>query len=98
MYGTVARLRPKPGKEDDLKAILRLWDEESKPQVKGAIATYIYQLDKDPKQWLMAVLFEDRETYVKNADDPETDAWYRKMRELLEEDPVWEDGEVVYHS
>lgn len=96
MYGTVARLRPKPGKEDALKAILRQWDEESKPHVKGAIATYIYQLDKDPHQWLMAVLFDDRESYVKNADDPKTDAWYRKMRELLEEDPVWEDGEVVH--
>jgi quinol monooxygenase YgiN len=98
MFGTVARLRVKPGKEADLNKIMREWDEDMKPQTKGAIATYIYQLDQAPNQWVMAVVFEDRESYVKNANDPKTDAWYRKMRELLEEDPDWEDGEIVYHS
>lgn len=98
MYGTVARLKPKADKHEELKKILREWDEDSKPQVEGAIGSYVYQLDKDPDQWVMAVLFENRETYAKNADDPKTDAWYRKMRELLEEDPIWDDGEVIHHS
>ena len=29
-----------------------------------------------------------------NAADPEQNTWYRRMREQLEEDPWWEDGEI----
>jgi hypothetical protein len=30
-----------------------------------------------------------------NANDPEQHQWYLKIRELLEADPEWEDGEFV---
>ncbi|MCX2726790.1 hypothetical protein OO015_04680 [Thermomicrobium sp. 4228-Ro] len=39
--------------------------------------------------------FDDRESYRRNADDPEQDRWYRALRALLSEDPYWEDGEVM---
>lgn len=95
MYGTVARLKVKPGMEGELEAFGRNWTAERKAQVKGAIGGYIYRLDADPSTMLMAVVFEDRASYHANAQDPAQDADYRRLRALLTEDPVWEDGEIV---
>ena len=33
-----------------------------------------------------------------NADDPEQDKWYQEMRQHLEADPAWHDGEIIYSS
>jgi len=43
--------------------------------------------------WLFAV-FEDRKTYVANANDPAQDADYREFRALMESDPEWHDGRI----
>ena len=32
----------------------------------------------------------------RNGRDPEEDRWYRQLRALLEADPEWEDGEIVF--
>ena len=40
-------------------------------------------------------MFDDKESYTKNADDPAQHQDYLKMRALLEDDPEWTDGEWV---
>ena len=77
MYGTVANIRVKAGHGDDLKRIMQQWNVERKPQVKGALSGYLFQLDSDPQDWIMVALFEDKESYEANADDPEHErsAW-----------------------
>jgi quinol monooxygenase YgiN len=95
MYGTVARMRAKPGSGDQLVALSREYDDLG---IRGFVATYVYRLDDNPDDYYMAVLFEDRESYRRNADDPAQDARYRRLRELLEADPKWHDGEVVWAS
>lgn len=96
MYGTVAHLKVKPGQEAELLALQQEWERERKPKVKGAIGEYMYKLDDRPNEYILVVLFRDRESYFANAQDPEQDRWYRRFREVLEADPVWQDGEVVY--
>ena len=32
-------------------------------------------------------VFEDKEAYLANGNDPEQDAWFRKLRTLLQSDP-----------
>jgi len=98
MYGTVAHLRVKPGQEQALLALQREWESQRRPKVKGAIGEYLYKLDRNPNEYILVVLFQDKETYSANANDPEQDRWYRRWRELLEADPQWNDGEVVYSS
>jgi hypothetical protein len=45
MYGTVARLRVKPGMEDQFRA----FGEEASPNPPpGHVAFYVYQMDTDP--------------------------------------------------
>lgn len=95
MYGTIARLRVKPGMESALIEQLRAFDAL---EVPGAIAEYLYHMDTDPHEYYLVVLFQDRATYMANAESPEQDARYRQMRALLESDPEWHDGEIVFGS
>jgi len=96
MYGTIARMRVKPGMADRLQEMTRA--EESRSAIPGYVATHIYQMDSDPNEYYMAVIFESKEAYVRNADSPEQDASYRGMVELLDGEPEWHDGEIVYST
>jgi quinol monooxygenase YgiN len=93
MYGTVARIRAKPGVE---KQLLEMINEEQELQIPGLISQYFYRMDADPNEFYLVVIFENRQTYTANADSPEQDARYREFRALLAEDPEWHDGEIVY--
>jgi len=94
MYGTVARMKVKPGELEQLQKTMQEWDAKG-GSVEGAVATYIYQTDSDLNELIMAVLFKDKQTYMANADDPATDEWFQRMRAHLEADPDWSDGEVI---
>jgi hypothetical protein len=52
----------------------------------------LFENDSDAA-WLVAI-FENRETYDRNADDPSQDADDRQYRALMETDPEWHDGEI----
>lgn len=92
MYGTIARFEPRPGREQRLLELMEEWNRERAPKVKGAVAAYLYKLDRGG--WMMAAVFDSKENYMANAADPEQDAWYRKWRAELQADPEWNDGEV----
>jgi quinol monooxygenase YgiN len=93
MYGTVARMRVKPGMESQLRAMMSEYDTLAIP---GMNTTYLYRMDDDPNTFFMAVVFESREAYRKNAESPEQDARYQAMVALMEGPPEWHDGEIVY--
>jgi hypothetical protein len=93
MYGTIARLRIRQGAEGKLRVVMDAM--EARP-VAGFIGSYVYRMDRDPQDLMLAVLFSDRESYVRNADDPAQDAQFRELRQLLESDPEWHDGEVIW--
>lgn len=95
MYGTVAHLRLKPNQDSAIADYMHYWTSERKPNVKGVVGGYIYQLDTDPGIAIMAVVFEDKESYVANAQSPAQNADYQRLRALLVEDPIWEDGEII---
>jgi quinol monooxygenase YgiN len=95
MYGTVALLKPKAGQEQALAQALEKWWEERQPKVKGAIATTLHRNEGNPSELIMTAVFDSKENYVANAEDPEQDKWYQEMRALLESDPRWMDGEVL---
>ena len=94
MYGTVARLRVKPGHAETLMALGQQSPDQEPPP--GFVATYVFKTDRDPNEYTLVVLFQDRDSYHTNAARPEQDQQYRQMREHLETDPEWIDGEVIY--
>jgi len=92
MYGTLARMRIRPGAEAALADLEAEWYRVRGRSVRGAGPTFTLAPDKDPAtRWLVAI-FDDEASYRANANDPEQDAWYRRMREHLVEDPEWIDG------
>jgi len=93
MFGTIARMRVKPGAE---KKLMEISESESALKIPGYIAQYVYRTDNDPQEYYLVVIFESREAYFANADSPEQDARYREFRALLESDPEWHDGEIVF--
>ena len=92
MYGTAARLRVKPGMIGQLEELSREWQSMTSA---GLVSSIVYRMDADPNEVYLTVVFQDRDSYRANAEDSETDAKYRRMRELLEADPEWHDGEVI---
>jgi quinol monooxygenase YgiN len=98
MFGTVARMVAKPGHEQPMLDLQRDWDETRKPNIKGAIAAFVFRSDQNPDEYLLVAVFRDRAAYVANAEDPGQDAWYQKLRSHLVADPEWHDGEIVSAS
>ena len=98
MYGTVARMRVKPGHYEQLQQMNAEWEQGRGREVPGYMATYVLRPDNQQDEVIMLAVFKDRETYRANASDPEQDRWYRTMREHLAADPEWTDGEVVFAS
>jgi antibiotic biosynthesis monooxygenase (ABM) superfamily enzyme len=93
MYGTIARFRMKPGSEDRLRELSR---EYETLKIPGFVYEYIYRLDAGQNEYALVVAFDSKENYVANAKSPEQHQRYQKLRDLLEADPEWSDGEIVY--
>jgi antibiotic biosynthesis monooxygenase (ABM) superfamily enzyme len=93
MYGTVARMKGKPGTEGKFRD---LQEEYEAMTIPGFISSVIYRMDNDANEYYLAVVFDSKESYIANAQSPEQNTRYLKMRELLASDPEWHDGEIVY--
>ena len=92
MYGTVARMRVKPGMEERLRQVGR----EAAQTIPSLVFEHVYRLDADPNEYFLVVAFASKEAYVANANSPEQHADYERMLTLLEGEPEWHDGEIVY--
>ena len=55
-------------------------------------------MDTDSQDLILTVVSKDKASYVANAEDPEQNRWYQALRQHLEADPEWHDGEVIYNS
>jgi hypothetical protein len=93
MYGSVAHMRLKPGQRDAMIAELRVQEREW-DHMPGAVAVYWYCVDGDDDGLIMVAVFDTREAYRANANSPEQDQRYLRLRKYMAEDPVWYDGEV----
>ncbi|MCC7205984.1 MAG: antibiotic biosynthesis monooxygenase [Anaerolineae bacterium] len=91
MYGTIARLRVKPGAD-----LTQLEGDFAKRNVPGHIATYVWRLDSDPQTAMIVTMFESKEAYFANANSPEQHQDYLKMVTMLDGEPEWNDGVVVW--
>ena len=92
MFGTVGRLKVKPGKLDELIAAFA----EDRRQPEGSLGYHVYKVEGKENELILAVAFKDKESYFRNADDPSQDEMYRKMVKLLDGAPTWEDGEIIF--
>jgi quinol monooxygenase YgiN len=94
MYGTVARMRIREMDADRLAEVMTELSAGGK--IPGQIATYVYQMDKDSREFYLVAVFESKEAYFANANSPEQHQRFMKLMEILESEPEWHDGEIVY--
>jgi hypothetical protein len=92
MYGTVALCRVRP---ENLSALKAMAAAEDALGIDGYLGTDLLVVDNHPNAVLLVVRFKDPATYRANADSPAQDARYQDFRALMEDDPVWYDGDWV---
>lgn len=95
MYGTVARMRVKPGMTARMEELSRQMAGEVL-QIPGYVAQYVYRMDANPEELYLVVLFESREAYHANAANPDQAVRYEQLMTLLAGPPEWHDGEIVF--
>jgi len=89
VYGTVGRMKVKPGKMPDLVALM------SDPQgasARGFRFTSLLVADEG-NEAVVTVIFDDKDSYFEMVHDPKTDENFGKIKALLEDEPSWTDGE-----
>jgi heme-degrading monooxygenase HmoA len=91
MYGTIAKLRSKPGALEAIRVM-----EARRPA--GFVASYVLQSDADPDELWFVVFFENKDFYEANAASPQQDSEYQILRSHLGEDPQWHDGMIIFDS
>ena len=93
-FGTVARLLVKPNMLDRFFAYGE--EQEQRNDIDGAVALLIFQSATDPLEFYMVAVAESEEHYRAIAASPDQHQEYLRMRELLQADPEWHDGRVVF--
>ena len=92
MYGTVAKTLVKPENREKLREITER--QMAAAAVPGYISSHVLWENDSDIGWLF-VIFEDRGSYDRNADDPAQNERYMEWRALMEADPEWHDGQIV---
>ena len=91
MYGTCARMRVKA---ENLEALQKVMADQMSDPIPGYQKSFVLNENDSDAFWLF-VIFDDRASYDKNADDPAQHERYMAMRGLLEADPEWHDGMIM---
>lgn len=90
MYGSMFKMRPKPGKAEELRDYLI----SVQRRAPGHITAYVLIEDGGAAVWGFGV-FANEEQYRANSDDPEQGKIYETFRALLDADPEWHDGSIA---
>jgi quinol monooxygenase YgiN len=91
MYGTIMRAKVKPGKRAEYEKLMRDMVPSAEDYGNGMHSVEAAWEDKDPDRLVVIVHFKDRESYVANADRPETNEQYQQQLEYLDGPPEWID-------
>ena len=88
-------MKVQPGKINDLKAVMNARQEEARLKSTGWEQTIIGERkDASDEIWGL-VTWDTSDNYYKNAESPDQNQWYEKMRSFLSADPEWFDCAVV---
>jgi quinol monooxygenase YgiN len=92
MFGTVAKMKLKPGAFEKMQQVMQAQEVR---QVDGYLFTAVYRSQSDPNEMWLTVGFKDEASYRANADNPETDKMAQQFQQMLDAPPEWHDGEIV---
>lgn len=94
MFGTIARWRLKDSVTDEqLNDVLAMMRDDRPP---SSVAVIVFRSATDPQEIWVAGAFESREAYVANAATPEQNARFERISALIDGEPEWHDGDVIF--
>jgi len=91
VFGTLGRMKVKPGKLEDLKAHLN--DPQAAAQ-RGYRGSFVL-VAEEGDEVVVAVMFADKDSYFEMVHDPRTDENYQRLLMLIDGEPSWTDGEWI---
>lgn len=80
----------------DEDALLNLVREDSANLPPGLIALRLLRFRDQPGRYAIQADFDSRDSATKSNDRPETQAWAKRLREMIEGDPEYENLDVVF--
>ena len=95
MYGTVGRVKIKAENRGQFRQTL---ENQRNANIPGFNRAWLMFPENREDEALMVVFFEDKDSYWKNANDPEQDKRYREFAQYFESEPEWHDGEWIESS
>lgn len=91
MFGTLGRMKAKPGRLEELKAHLNDPESAAMPGYRGSYLLVAEEGD----EVVVAVMYEDKDSYFAMVHEPKTDGNYRRLLTLVEGEPTWTDGDWI---
>ena len=88
MYITVSMYRAKAGHEDAIIALHEDWQRHHQPETKGYLSGELLRNAESSREFLAIMRFESQEAAAALANDPEQNAWHRRLVSLIENVPV----------
>ncbi len=88
MFLTVSTYQAKAGEEDAIIALYEDWQRNIQPRAMGYLSGELLRNAEAPREFIAIMRFESWESAHTLANDPEQDAWYRRVVSLTENVPV----------
>lgn len=92
---TVFKMNVKDGKLDDLMTLMSGDANDARLRAAGWQASIVGKSKDNPNEVWVTVTWDTSDNYYKNAQSPDQDAAYRKMRAMLTADPEWHDCDLI---
>jgi len=97
-HATFWKMQVKPGQLDALQALMTDPATEAGMKARGWQMDIVGVSKNNPNEVWGAVVWDTSERYYANAESPEQNAMYEKMRALLAADPEWFDCDLLSES
>ena len=94
-HATFWKMQVQPGKVGDLTKIMSSTQEIDRIKAGGWQMTVVGTRKDNPNEIWGMVTWDTSDRYCKNAESPDQDKDYQRMRALLTADPEWFDCDVV---
>jgi len=91
MYGSILRAKLKPGQKAAYERFIESLLPTAEDYGKGLHSVELAYEDKDPDRLVVLIHFRDKESYIANANDPQTNSDWERQREFFDGDVEWID-------
>lgn len=88
MFVTVSIYKAKAGEEDAIIALHEAWQRNQQARVQSYISGELLRNIQSPREFIAIMRFEKRAFALALANDPERNAWYKRLVSLVENVPA----------